>query len=208
MMRPSNWASRWPESVWMVLIRTVKLAVVTVVTVVPAMTSWPVTELLRPTAVWDCPARISWTRYPTCEPEPTRHAPATGAAAAGPVPEPGAALAPRLSRAGALPSTKWKNTNGTPTASTTTATAAPITHRSQRRRLRDGTHAPPGRVTNRRRGPGPPGPGTCPAPEGSRSQVPDGWRIALRQLSARPVPARRGGDLAVHAGRQRTPPGS
>ena len=46
MIRPSNWASRWAESVWMVAILTVKLAVFTVV---PVTTICPATEPLRPT---------------------------------------------------------------------------------------------------------------------------------------------------------------
>ena len=59
MIRPSNCESRWAESVWMVAILTVKLAVFTVV---PLIAIDPVTELLRPTAVCDWPARISLTR--------------------------------------------------------------------------------------------------------------------------------------------------
>ena len=59
MIRPSNWESRWAESVWIVAILTVKLAVFTVV---PLITICPVTELLRPTAVCDWPPRISLTR--------------------------------------------------------------------------------------------------------------------------------------------------
>ncbi len=59
MIRPSNCASRWAESVWMVAILTVKPAVFTVV---PVTTICPVTELLRPTAVCDWPPRISLTR--------------------------------------------------------------------------------------------------------------------------------------------------
>jgi hypothetical protein len=52
------------------------------------------------------------TRYPTCEPEPTFHEPATGAG----LPWAGLALALRvvpelrLRGAGVLPSTKWKKT--------------------------------------------------------------------------------------------------
>ena len=68
MIRPSNCASRCAESVWMVAIFTVKLAVLTVV---PLITICPVTAALRPTAVCDWPIRISWTRYPTCDPRPT-----------------------------------------------------------------------------------------------------------------------------------------
>ena len=96
-------------------ILTVNLAVCTVF---PVITIWPVTELLRPTAVWAWPTRTSWTRYPTCEPEPAFHEPATESESScaepepEPEPEPELALwlapALRLSGAGVLPSTKWK----------------------------------------------------------------------------------------------------
>ena len=59
MIRPSNWASRWLWSLWMVAIGTRKLAEVTVL---PLMTSPPVTWLVRPTAVLFCPRRTSLTR--------------------------------------------------------------------------------------------------------------------------------------------------
>ena len=52
------------------------------VTLVPLIVRCPVTDLVRPTAVWLCPASTSLTRYPTSEPLVTAQVPATGAAAA------------------------------------------------------------------------------------------------------------------------------
>ena len=59
MIRPSNWASRWLLSLWMVAIGTLKVAAVTVV---PLITMCPETEVVRPTAVAFCPRRTSLTR--------------------------------------------------------------------------------------------------------------------------------------------------
>jgi hypothetical protein len=58
----------------MVAIGTVKVAAVTVV---PLITSRPVTEWPTPTAVWPCPSRTSLTRYSTSDPLPIVHVPAT-----------------------------------------------------------------------------------------------------------------------------------
>jgi hypothetical protein len=46
-------------------------------TVVPAIVTEPVTELVRPAATLLCPNRISFTRYPTCDPDVTDHVPFT-----------------------------------------------------------------------------------------------------------------------------------
>ena len=59
MIRPSNCASRWLWSLWIVAIWTVKAPAVTVV---PLMVRWPVTELVRPTAMLFWPASTSFTR--------------------------------------------------------------------------------------------------------------------------------------------------
>ncbi len=48
MILPRNWLSRWDWSLFTVAICTVKEPDITVV---PAMSTWPVTALVRPTAV-------------------------------------------------------------------------------------------------------------------------------------------------------------
>ena len=51
-------------------------------TVVPAIVTEPATEPVRPAATLLCPNRISFTRYPTCEPDVTDQVPSTPVAAA------------------------------------------------------------------------------------------------------------------------------
>src|ERR1700733_10349745 len=102
MIRPSNCTSRWLSLLLIVDIWTVN---VPAVTLVPLMVRCPVTDVVRPTAVWLCPASTSLTRYPTSQPFEIAQVPAAGAAeVAGPAPELDAlalALLLRLSGAGA-----------------------------------------------------------------------------------------------------------
>jgi hypothetical protein len=80
---------------------------VAALTVVPWMVTCPVTDWLRPTAVVLWPSSTSFTRYPTVEPEPTVHVPATEVVvvvAGEPPPDVAEAVGElRLSAAGALP---------------------------------------------------------------------------------------------------------
>src|ERR1035441_4815880 len=99
MIRPSNCTSRW---LWLLLIVDIWTVNVPAVTLVPLIVRWPVTDFVRPTAVWLCPASTSLTRYPTSEPLPIVQVPATGTAeVAWPAPElDGPALALLLSQIG------------------------------------------------------------------------------------------------------------
>src|ERR1700734_837484 len=130
MIRPSNWTSRWLSSLLIVDMGTVKVAAAAVVAV---MVRWPVTDEVRPTAVWLCPASTSFTRYPTTEPLATVQVPAAGPDETvwPPAEADALAVALRLSGAGALPSMKWMKMKGPPTPTTMTAATPAITHLSQ-----------------------------------------------------------------------------
>src|SRR5271170_871898 len=97
----------------------------------------PVTALVRPTAAWDWPKRVSCTRYPASDPVVTFQTPSTVDGVPDDLPDPvGRVEEPsddRLSGAGAGPSMKWKNTNGPPTTRITTNTTAAMSQRRQRR---------------------------------------------------------------------------
>ena len=80
-------------------------------TVVPAIVTEPVTELVRPAATLLWPNRTSLTRYPPCEPAATFQVPSIDEPAAGPAApaavDDGVAAVVTLSGAAALPSMKW-----------------------------------------------------------------------------------------------------
>src|SRR5262249_19552931 len=154
MIRPSNWASRWLWSLWMVAIATVKAAAVTVL---PLMVRSPLMWLVRPTAMLFWPSSTSFTRYPATEPVVTRQAPESDPVLAAWLDWPGEADASplvtlRLSGAGAGPSMKWMYTYVPPTASTATAATPATVHRSQRSGRRDGTNTSSGDHRGRRCG--------------------------------------------------------
>src|SRR4029077_5049535 len=116
MIRPSNCASRWLWSLRIVAILTVKAPAVAAVRL---RVRWPATELVRPTATFFWPDSTSFTRHPGPEPVVAGQVPASGVSAvAGPDPVvPGLAVAPRPSGAGAGPSMKWMEADGTAHAS-------------------------------------------------------------------------------------------
>ena len=109
MMRPWNWPSRRSLSLETLVRSTVTVAALTLD---PAMVASPVTAVVRPTASLFWPNRISFTRYPACEPVVTFHGPSSWTSD----PEPAAVVVPvwfcdeRLRRLGALPSMKWMYT--------------------------------------------------------------------------------------------------
>ena len=95
------------------------------VTRLPAMTTVPVTALVRPTASLLMPSELSRTRKPAIEPFATTQLPSSGRA--------GAAAGPVGSASGGAVGPNLMNAHAPSTTRTTITAAATATQRSQRR---------------------------------------------------------------------------